>query len=91
VTEFLTAASPLQWLLALVVLTVLDLAWAFYTNAVTKSTGHIAGMWAVGLYLLGGIATIAYTAAPVLLIPSCAGAYAGTRIGAHLSRRKEIL
>lgn len=85
---FLTAASPLQWLLAFVVLTVLDIAWARYTNAATGSSGHTAGKWAVGLYLLGGVATIAYTSAPVLLIPACAGAYLGTRIGVWWSRRR---
>lgn len=85
---FLASASPLQWLIAFIALAITDVCWAFYVNAAARSPLK-ASVWAVFLFLVGGIAVVGYTTNPVLLIPSAAGAFAGTYLGVLMSRRKE--
>lgn len=79
----------IAWLIAFATLVALDLAWAVYTASVSDGS-HPAkpAAWAVLLYALGGVATIGWTQDHWLLVPACAGAFAGTYIGAWWNRRK---
>jgi hypothetical protein len=87
---FLTAAGPVKWLIAAALLAVTDLCWAFYVNNAGKSP-RSAAWWAVALFLLGGMAVVGYTAAPVLLIPSAIGAWIGTYIGCRVSQKDNLM
>jgi hypothetical protein len=88
--DFLTSASPYQWLLAFVVMAVTDVCWAMYTIATAQNKKPLhASAWAVALFLLGGLAVVGYTTAPILLLPSAVGAFVGTYAGVVLSKRKE--
>jgi hypothetical protein len=86
--ELLWLSTPLQWLIAFLVLTVTDVCWAMYTVSANKGSGPLpASCWAVALFLLGGMAVVGYTTNPVLLIPSAIGAFVGTYLGIIMSRK----
>lgn len=79
----LLQTTPLQWLVAFLIMAVTDVCWALYTKATATSNPFRAACWAVALFVLGGFAVISYTTNPALIIPSAAGAFAGTYIGAR--------
>jgi hypothetical protein len=84
IDQFLTLffqTTPLQWLVAFLILTVTDVCWAKYTKNTAGDNAVSAANWAVCLFLLGGLAVVGYTTNPVLLIPSAIGGWVGTYIG----------
>jgi len=87
--QLLTSASPWQWAIAFLALFITDICWAFYVNATAGRSPFSAANWAVALFLLGGIAVVSYTTNPILLIPSAAGAWAGTVAGVWWNHFKE--
>jgi hypothetical protein len=58
--------------------TALDFVWAQYTFATTNRQPALAGLYAIGIYGLGGLATIGYTENHWLLLPAIAGCFVGT-------------
>lgn len=78
----------IEWLVAFAAMFVTDVCWAMYVNAAKESPLR-AAWWAVWLFVLGAIAVVGYTTNHWLLIPSAAGAFAGTYLGVLYARRKE--
>jgi hypothetical protein len=81
--------NGVEWIVAFAVMAITDICWAKYTaSAAGGSNPKKAANWAVALFLLGGIAVVGYTANPVLLLPSAAGAWVGTFLGVRMSKEK---
>jgi hypothetical protein len=78
------------WLTAFVLLFVLDFTWAFYVKKVQDDNALAASGWASILLVVAGLAQIGYVNDPWLLIPSMAGAFAGTYAGVVYSKRKVV-
>lgn len=78
-----------EWIMAFAVMATTDICWAKYTASAAGSSPKKAANWAVALFLLGGMVVVGYTANPVLLIPSAAGAWVGTFLGVRMSREKK--
>lgn len=70
-----------QWLFVAALTFILDIVWAKYTKYVAENRPVVAGLYAVGMYLLGGVTVLQYTQKPILIIPAAAGAFFGTYIG----------
>lgn len=87
--EALLQSTVFQWIAAFLILTVTDICWAKYTITAGTNKPLPASLWAVALFLLGGLAVVGYTTNPVLLIPSAIGAFVGTYIGVWMENRKQ--
>lgn len=62
---------------------VLDLLWAWYTNAVAAKHIGAATIASGFIYLVGGYVTVQYVQDPTLLIPATAGAMLGTYVAVY--------
>lgn len=80
----------IAWLLTFLALAVTDICWAVYVSSVKDDQPLRSSLWSVFLFLSGAFAVIGYTKDPWLLIPACAGAFAGTYIGVTINRRKRV-
>ena len=69
-----------QFIGAFCVMFALDFVWARYTAAMVEKHAAYAGLYGAGIVVLNGFVTLLYVATPVLLIPACLGAFAGTYI-----------
>lgn len=68
----------MSWLVVFAVCAAMDFAWAVYIRHTADSHAFLSASWAVMVFLLGAIGIIAYTENHWLLIPACAGCFAGT-------------
>ena len=68
----------LKWIGAFFGVMCLDFVWGKYIQATNGTNPLIAGLWAIPIFLLGGVITIGYISDPNLLIPAAFGAFAGT-------------
>jgi hypothetical protein len=71
-TELLTLLDEYVWILALAVfiaITVLDIVWTLYIQAVAQKKAIKAGILSMVLIAIGGFSTIAYVHNVWLLIP----------------------
>lgn len=66
----------------------LDYVWALYTLATADRRPFVASLCAIGIYALGGMATIGYTSDHWLLIPAVLGCFVGTYIAV---RKKPVV
>ncbi len=66
------------WCAAFALMFFLDIWWALYTQAMVASRPLLASTWATAIQLFNGALVLKYTDDPYLLIPACAGAFAGT-------------
>lgn len=73
--------SALSWLIAFGSMFATDVCWALYVSKVKDGDALRGAAWAVALFALGAVAVIGYTSQPWLLVPSAAGAFAGTYAG----------
>jgi hypothetical protein len=67
----------------------LDYALARYNLALRDGHHHRAGVWSVAVALLAGFGVLALVGEPWILLPQCAGYYAGTRLGARAHERRQ--
>ena len=74
-------------LVVFVAMFALDFVWARYTYAMTDKRAVAAGVYAVGILLFAGTAQIGYTADLWLLFPAGLGAFAGTFLAVHQSKK----
>lgn len=83
----LYAPSQLLWdgLLVFGLTALVDAVWARYTMSITAKRPAAAAGYAAAIVLCGGVTILAYTTHPWLLVPSAAGAFAGTWITVKLS------
>lgn len=65
-------------LLAFVTMFTLDYLWVGYTRALVAKRSLGAANYALLLFLVGAVNTLAYVAEPTLILPGAAGAWAGT-------------
>lgn len=68
----------MSWLSAFAVMFALDVVWALYTISMVAKQTVRASTYAALIQTLTGSLVLAYTHEPVLLVPACAGAFAGT-------------
>jgi hypothetical protein len=80
-----SAGMAFDWVVAFFSLFFTDLCWSAYVGAVRDSLPLAASLWAVALFVFGAVAVLGYTKNKVLLIPSAAGAFAGTWLGVWLA------
>lgn len=80
----------MSWLVAFLALFATDVCWAVYVNQVKEGDALKSSAWAVALFLMGGVAVIGYTSDPILLLPSAAGAAAGTYAGVQWNKRRTV-
>jgi hypothetical protein len=71
----------LAWAGAFITMFLTDYFWALYVGAVQTRRPVVAGMWAVALFVMGGLAVIGYTSDHWLLVPAALGAFVGTVAG----------
>lgn len=72
------------WLMTFGAMFLTDFAWALYVASVKAGGALDAGLWAVALFVLGGVAVIGYTRDPWLLLPGAGGAFCGTWVAVSL-------
>lgn len=77
----------MSWIFAFLALFTTDVCWALYVKKVNDGALLPAAVWAVLLFLTGAGAVIGYTTDHWLLIPSAAGAFAGTYVGAWMGKK----
>lgn len=77
----------LNCFLAFVTLFATDFCWAAYVGRVKNDSPMWASTWALGLFLLGGVAVLTYTRDPWMLLPASVGAFFGTYAGVVWNRR----
>jgi hypothetical protein len=64
-----------------------DIFYTRYLKAINENAALPASFWGAVVWLIGSLAVIEYTANHWLLIPACAGAFAGTYVGIKFKRR----
>lgn len=77
------------WLVSLVSMAVLDIAWVLYMRAAGKHQAPLASFWALALHLFGAIAVVAYVEDPRYLTATGIGTVVGTFIAVRWSARRE--
>jgi hypothetical protein len=77
-------------IIAFLALALTDVCWAVYVDRVKEHKAFSSALWAVALFISGGVAVISYTTNHWLLIPAGLGAFVGTYAGVWWNRRKEI-
>lgn len=70
----------LDWIGAFLALVILDFLWGRYIQSVNGTTPFMAGFWALLIFSVGGMVTLAYVNNKWLLIPASLGAFIGTFI-----------
>lgn len=78
----------LSYILTFILVFVVDIIYTYYLKAINENHALVAGFWGAVCWLIGSLAVIEYTANHWLLIPACAGAFAGTWVGIKLRTRK---
>lgn len=68
----------MQFLLVFAALFISDVFWVKCVKSVSQDKPLASGLWAVGIFLPTALGTVAYVVNPWLLIPACAGHFAGT-------------
>lgn len=69
-----------RWCLAFALMFALDIVWALYTKSMVANKPVSASAYAAAIQLFAGAVVLEYTKDPVLLIPACVGAFAGTYV-----------
>ena len=67
-----------------------DFVWARYVRACTKGKPTHAALWAVAVFLSGGVVVLTYVNNPWMLIPAGLGAFCGTFIGIWMDEEIEV-
>jgi hypothetical protein len=89
-TEFLTLLDEYVWALAVAVfiaITVLDIVWALYIQAVADKHAIKAGILSMVLIAIGGFSTIAYVHNIWLILPELLGAFCGTYLTIRFGKK----
>ena len=75
----------MKWVLAFVLMALVDFVWAKYTEHITKKNAVGASLYSTVIVMFNGVVTIGFVADHTLLIPTVLGAFAGTYIGVKLA------
>jgi uncharacterized membrane protein YfcA len=76
----------IEWITTFIALMLMDICWVLCVRNTKDGADVKAASWAVVLFLTGAAGVIAYTANRWLLIPACAGTFAGTYVGVRFSK-----
>lgn len=86
--DILTLPLPIQFVLVMLAVALLDACWTFYIAAVAKKTPGRAAMWSSLIMLFGAFVALSYVQRPILVLAAGIGAFVGTYIATLIASRK---
>jgi len=81
--------NPWVWLTAFASMSFLDVAWVWYTKAVTKNAPISASLWAGAIHAFSAIAVVTYVDDKRYLTATMVGTLLGTYLVVLYERRKD--
>lgn len=78
----------LQFIIAFIAMCITETLWSLYIHNVRDENEHHAGLYNVGIIVIGGTGTCIFVNNHWMLIAAALGAYSGTRVSTFFYTKK---